>query len=92
MFAQRSTLERLRDEIRENEQDAIRLEAAQQARGESGGKALEAVLAMEGVHGTISDLGKAPRSMPRPSTSPRETSSISLSATTTRLRQMRSGT
>jgi chromosome segregation protein len=61
MFAQRSTLERLRNEIRENEQDAIRLEAAQQARGESGGKALEAVLAMEGVHGTISDLGKAPK-------------------------------
>ena len=61
MFAQRTTLERLRAEIRENEQDAIRLEAAQQARGESGGKALEAVLAMEGVHGTISDLGKAPK-------------------------------
>ena len=61
MFAQRNTLERLRNEIRENEQDAIRLEAAQQARGESGGKALEAVLAMEGVHGIISDLGKAPK-------------------------------
>ncbi len=61
MFAQRNTLERLRSEIRESEQDAIRLEAAQQARGESGGKALEAVLAMEGVHGTISDLGKAPK-------------------------------
>ena len=61
MFAQRNTLERLRNEIRENEQDAIRLEAAQQARGESGGKALEAVLALEGVHGTISDLGKAPK-------------------------------
>jgi len=61
MFAQRTTLERLRAEIRENEQDAIRLEAAQQARGESGGKALEAILALEGVHGTISDLGKAPK-------------------------------
>jgi chromosome segregation protein len=61
MFAQRTTLERLRNEIRENEQDAIRLEAAQQARGESGGRALEAVLALEGVHGTLSDLGKAPK-------------------------------
>jgi len=60
MFARRNTLERLRTEIRQTEQDVIRLEAAQQARGESGGKALEAVLAMEGVHGTISDLGKAP--------------------------------
>ncbi|NMB79731.1 MAG: chromosome segregation protein SMC [Methanomicrobiales archaeon] len=59
LFAQRNTLERLRTEMKDVEQDAIRLEAAQQARGESGGKALEAVLAMEGVHGTISDLGKA---------------------------------
>ena len=49
--------------IRDREQDAgIRLEAAQQARGESGGRAIEAVRAMEGVHGTISDLGKAPPS------------------------------
>jgi chromosome segregation protein len=60
MFAQRSSLERLRNEIRESEQDAFRLEAAQQARGESGGKAIEAVMAMEHVHGTIADLGKAP--------------------------------
>lgn len=61
LFAQRNTLERLRTEIRDVEQDAFRLEAAQQARGESGGKALEAVLALEGVHGTIMDLGKAPK-------------------------------
>ena len=60
MFAQRSSLERLRTEIRDAEQDAFRLEAAQQARGESGGRALEAVMAMEHVHGTIADLGKAP--------------------------------
>ena len=59
-FAQRSSLERLRNEIRENEQDAFRLEAAQQARGESGGRAIEAVMAMEHVHGTIAELGKAP--------------------------------
>jgi chromosome segregation protein len=60
LFAQRSSLERLRTEIRENEQDVFRLEAAQQARGESGGRAIEAVMAMEHVHGTISELGKAP--------------------------------
>jgi chromosome segregation protein len=60
MFAQRSSLERLRAEIREYEQDVFRLEAAQQARGESGGRAIEAVMAMEHVHGTIADLGKAP--------------------------------
>ena len=60
LFAQRSSLERLRGEIRDAEQDAIRLEAAQQARGESGGKAIDAVRAMEGVHGTIMELGRAP--------------------------------
>jgi len=60
LFAQRNSLERLRSEIRDTEQDAIRLEAARDARGESGGRAIEAVRAMEGVHGTISDLGKAP--------------------------------
>ncbi len=60
VFAQRSSLERLRAEIREHEQDAFRLEAAQQARGESGGRAIEAVMAMEHVHGTIAELGKAP--------------------------------
>ena len=60
MFAQRSTLDRLRNEIREKEQEAFRLEAQQQARGESGGKAIEAVKAMEHVHGTIAELGKAP--------------------------------
>jgi len=60
LFAQRSTQERLQKEIRSAEQDVFRLEAAQQARGESGGRAIEAVAAMEGVHGTISDLGKAP--------------------------------
>ena len=60
LFAQRSSLERLRGEMKDAEQDAIRLEAAQQARGESGGKAIEAVKAMEGVHGTIADQGRAP--------------------------------
>ena len=61
LFAQRSSLDRLRTEIRDTEQDAIRLEAAQQARGESGGRAIEAVMAMDGVHGTIAELGKAPK-------------------------------
>ncbi len=60
LFAQRSSLERLRGEMKDAEQDAIRLEAAQQARGESGGKAIEAVKAIEGVHGTIADQGRAP--------------------------------
>jgi len=59
LFAQRSTLEHVHTEMRDAEQDAIRLEAAMQARGESGGRAIEAVCAMEGVHGTIMGLGKA---------------------------------
>jgi chromosome segregation protein len=59
-FSQRSTLERLRGEIKEAEQEAIRLEATQQARGESEGRAIEAVCGMDGVHGTIASLGKAP--------------------------------
>ncbi|MCX6688461.1 MAG: chromosome segregation protein SMC [Methanoregula sp.] len=61
LFAQRFSLDRIRTEMRDTEQDAIRLEAAQQARGESGGKAIEAVMAMDGIHGTIAELGKAPK-------------------------------
>jgi len=60
LLAQRSTLEHVRTEMRDTEQDAIRLEATMQARGESGGRAIEAVCAMEGVHGTIMGLGKSP--------------------------------
>ena len=75
LFAQRSSLERLRGEMKDAEQDAIRLEAAQQARGESGGKAIEAVKAMEGVHGTIADQGRRPRSTRRRSMSLRATNS-----------------
>ena len=47
-----------------------------QARGETGGKALEAVLAMDGIHGTIAQAGKAP---PVDSTS-QEGSTVALQA------------
>jgi chromosome segregation protein len=60
LFARRGTLERVRNEGRALEQEIVRLEAMAQARGETGGKALEAVLGMDGVHGTIAQLGKAP--------------------------------
>ncbi len=60
VFAKRSLAERLREELRGVEQEVVRLEAQQQARGEPGSRALEAVLAMEGVHGTIAQLGRAP--------------------------------
>lgn len=60
VFARRTTLERIREEYRVCEQDVIRLEAQQQARGEAGSRALDAVLGMDGVYGTIAQLGKAP--------------------------------
>lgn len=60
VFAKRSALERVRDELRSIEQEAVRLEAQQQARGEPGSRALDAVLAMDGVYGTIAQLARAP--------------------------------
>jgi len=60
VFAKRTTLERLREEYHEYEQEVIRLEAQQQARGEAGSRVLEPILRMDGVHGTIAQLGRAP--------------------------------
>ncbi len=60
VFARRTTLERVKGEFREHEQEVIRLEAQQQARGETGSRALEAVLGMDGIFGTIAQLGRAP--------------------------------
>ncbi len=60
VFAKRSSLERLRGEYREYEQEVIRLEAQQQVRGEAGSRALEPILRMDGVYGTIAQLGRAP--------------------------------
>ncbi|MCT8336734.1 chromosome segregation protein SMC [Methanoculleus sp. Afa-1] len=60
LFGRRSTLDRLKKEIRENEQNLMRLEAQQQAHGDAGGKAMEVVLGMDGVHGAVAQLGRAP--------------------------------
>ncbi len=60
LFARRSSLERIKKEILNDERDLMRLEAQQQSRGGAGGAALEAVLDMEGVRGTIAQLGRAP--------------------------------
>lgn len=60
LFARRSALDRLKKEIRENEQSLMRYEAQQQAQGDAGGRAMEVVLGMEGVHGTVAQLGRAP--------------------------------
>ncbi len=60
LFGQRASQERLRKEIKAREQDLMRLEAQAQARGEGENRAIEAVLDMEGVFGTIAQLGRAP--------------------------------
>ncbi|MDI6867690.1 chromosome segregation protein SMC [Methanoculleus sp.] len=60
LFARRSALDRLKKEVRENEQTLMRLEAQQQAHGDAGGKAMDYVLGMDGVHGTVAQLGRAP--------------------------------
>ncbi len=59
LFKNRSELEKVRDQIRSKERDLMRLEAQQQVSG-AGGKALEAILGMDGVYGTVAQLGKAP--------------------------------
>ncbi len=60
LFGRRSALDGLKKEIRENEQALMRLEAQQQAHGDAGGKAMDYVLGMDGVHGTVAHLGRAP--------------------------------
>ena len=60
LFENRAGLEKLRDEVRGLERDLMRLEAQQQASGGPGGNALDAVLGMDGVLGTVAQLGKAP--------------------------------
>ncbi len=60
LFAKRSTLDRLKKEIRAHEQEIIRFEAQQQAGGDAGGRVMEEILGMEGVYGTVAQLGRAP--------------------------------
>ena len=60
MLENRNALEKVRGEIRTLERELMRLEAQQQASGGPGGNALEAVLGMDGVMGTVAQLGKAP--------------------------------
>ncbi|HZD44157.1 MAG TPA: chromosome segregation protein SMC, partial [Methanomicrobiales archaeon] len=60
LFEARASLERLQKEIKAKEQEIMRLEAQAQARGEGENRAIEAVLGMDGVFGTIAQLGRAP--------------------------------
>ncbi|QYZ79682.1 chromosome segregation protein SMC [Methanofollis formosanus] len=60
LFARRSSLECIRKEVQDAERELMRLEAQQQSRGGVGGPALEAVLGMDGVCGTVAQLGRTP--------------------------------
>ncbi len=60
LFAMRSSLDRLRNEIKTREQELMRYEAQQQAHGDADGTAMERILAMDGVFGTVAQLGRAP--------------------------------
>ena len=57
LYSKRDVLERLRKEIRDLKIEINRKEAQQQAQGRYG-KAIEAVLSMDGVYGTIASLGR----------------------------------
>ncbi len=57
LYSKREALEILQKQIRDLRQDIIRKEAQQQAQGKYS-RAIEAVLSMEGVYGTIADLAK----------------------------------
>jgi chromosome segregation protein len=59
LFALRAEAQRLETEARAKERELARLEAQQQAGGEGTERGLEAVRGMDGVHGTIRELGKA---------------------------------
>lgn len=59
-FSKRKMLEDTREELQGLEKEVVRLEAQAQARGEAGGSVLKAVLAMDGVIGTIMQLGQTP--------------------------------
>jgi len=59
LFALRAEAQRLETESRARERELARLEAQQQATGEGTERGLEAVRGMDGVHGTIRELGKA---------------------------------
>jgi chromosome segregation protein len=60
LLTRRSALEKVRNEIRAGEQELVRLETLAQARGEGSSGAMGAVMGMDGVFGTIAQLGKAP--------------------------------
>ncbi|MEI6293616.1 MAG: chromosome segregation protein SMC [Methanomicrobiales archaeon] len=59
-FSKRKMLEDTREELQTIEKEVVRLEAQAQARGEAGGSVLKTVLGMDGVIGTVMQLGQTP--------------------------------
>ena len=59
-FSKRKMLEDTKEELTTLEKEVVRLEAQAQARGEAGGSVLKTVLAMDGVIGTVMQLGQTP--------------------------------
>ncbi|MDD3977304.1 MAG: chromosome segregation protein SMC [Methanomicrobium sp.] len=60
IFENRSALEKIKSEIKLKERELMRIEAQQNAAGGPGGREMEAILGMDGVYGTVGQLGKAP--------------------------------
>ena len=60
LMKNRSALENVRREIQSKEREIMRMEAQQQAAGGAGSRALDAILGMDGMYGTVAQLGKAP--------------------------------
>ena len=58
LFKARSSQEDCRQKVQSIDRDIMRLEAQQHAAGGVGGQALEAILGMDGVYGTVAQLGK----------------------------------
>ena len=61
LFENKKELEKVQSEYRRYERDLMNLEAQQRASGGPGGRGLEAILGMDGVYGTVRQLGKAPQ-------------------------------
>ncbi|MBP2133933.1 chromosome segregation protein [Methanomicrobium sp. W14] len=60
LFENRSALEKIRSDLKSKERELMRLEAQQNASGSPGGREMAAILGMDGVFGSVGQLGKAP--------------------------------
>ena len=61
LFENKNALEKVLSEYKKLERELMNLEAQQRASGGPVGRGLEAILGMDGVYGTVRQLGKAPQ-------------------------------